>query len=116
MALKAVELGSQSGEAHYVLGRTYLELGQNERAVTELETAEKISPGSPEVHFNLAKAYIKSGLRDKARQEREIFSHLNEIAQNKVAHQGSQSYGSVHETPDSFTANTSEKADTVSPH
>jgi tetratricopeptide (TPR) repeat protein len=95
-----VQLAPDSGEAHYLLGRTYLELGQQERALHELELAKEIAPGSPEVHFNLAKAYAKAKLTEKEAQERAIFIHLNEVAQQQRASQGSQSYGGTRDTTD----------------
>jgi tetratricopeptide (TPR) repeat protein len=108
-AVKAVKLAPDSGEAHYMLGRTYLELGQEDNALRELELASKIAPSSPEVHFNLAKAYAKEKLPDKEAQERAIFIHLEEIAQQQAASRGSQSYGGTRDTTD-FSVSRSEPA------
>jgi predicted Zn-dependent protease len=108
-AVKAVKLAPDSGEAHYMLGRTYLELGQEDNALRELELASKIAPSSPEVHFNLAKAYAKEKLPDKEAQERAIFIHLEEIAQQQAASRGSQSYSGTRDTTD-FSVSQSEPA------
>src|SRR6202020_160933 len=45
-AERAVQLGPDSAEARYLLGRSYLEVGQTERALQELEAASKMAPGS----------------------------------------------------------------------
>jgi Flp pilus assembly protein TadD len=99
-AQRAVQLAPESAESHYVLGRTCLELGQDEQAVHELEWASKLAPGSPEVHFNLAKAYAKSKLPEKAEQERAIFARLNALAEQRKSRSGNQAYGGSHDAVD----------------
>jgi tetratricopeptide (TPR) repeat protein len=99
-AQRAVELGADSAEAHYLLGRSYLEVGQHEKAMQELETASKMAPGSPEVHFNLAKAYAKANLPDKAEQERATFARLNALAEVQRSRHGNQSYSGSHDKTD----------------
>ncbi len=95
-AQRAVQLSADSGEAHYLLGRAYLELRQQETAVRELEMASKLAPGSPEVHFNLAKAYTKAKLTEKAEQERAIFARLNALAEQQRSRSGNQAYSGSH--------------------
>jgi len=92
MAQRAVQLAADSGEAHYLLGRASLEMGEEEAAVRELETASKLAPGSPEVHFNLAKAYAKAKLPEKAERERAIFARLNARAEQQRSRSGMQPY------------------------
>ncbi len=99
-AQRAVELGADSAEAHYLLGRSCLEVGQREKALQELETASKMAPGSPEVHFNLAKAYAKANLPEKAEQERAAFARLNALAELQRSHHGNQSYSGSHDKTD----------------
>jgi Flp pilus assembly protein TadD len=99
-AQRAVELAPDSGEAHYLLGRSCLELGQQEKALRELETASKMAPGSPEVHFNLAKAYAKADLPEKAEQERATFARLNALAELQRSRHGNQSYSGSHDKTD----------------
>jgi tetratricopeptide (TPR) repeat protein len=99
-AQRSVQLAPDSAEAHYVLGRTYLESGPEEKAVHELEAASKITPGSPEVHFNLAKAYAKAKLPEKAGEERAIFARLNALAEQQRSLQKNQSYGGSHDAAD----------------
>jgi tetratricopeptide (TPR) repeat protein len=99
-AQRAVELASESAEAHYLLGRSWLELGQKEKALQELERASRLAPSSPEVHFNLAKAYAKANLPEKAEQERTTFARLNALAEEQRSHHGSQSYSGSHDPTD----------------
>src|SRR5258708_3302561 len=100
-AQRAVELAPDSAEAHYVLGRAYLELSRDEpasgNAVHEFEQASRLAPGSAEVHFNLAKAYAKAKFPEKAEQERAIFARLNALAEQRRSHSGNQAYGSSHD-------------------
>jgi len=83
-----VQLAPASAEAHYVLGRAYLELAREELAVRELERACELAPDSPEMHFNLARAYAKAKLSEKAEQERATFAHLNAVAEQRRRHSG----------------------------
>ena len=99
-AQRAVELASDSAEAHYLLGRSWLELSQKEKALQELERASRLAPSSPEVHFNLAKAYAKANLPEKAEQERTTFARLNALAEEQRSHHGSQSYSGSHDPTD----------------
>jgi tetratricopeptide (TPR) repeat protein len=113
-AQRAVNLAPDSAEAHYVLGRTFLELGQNESAVRELETAEKFAPGSPEIHFNLAKAYAKAKRPEKAEQERATFVRLNALAEQQRSLHGNQSYEGPRDAND-FSVTRAEPAKTTAP-
>jgi tetratricopeptide (TPR) repeat protein len=115
-ALRAVQLAPNSGQARYVLGRTYLGLGEEDRALHELQAAEKITPNSPEVHFNLVKAYAKANLPEKEREERAIFAQLNETAQQQRARRGSQSYGAAQDPNSSSVSGTESPPATADPH
>jgi len=95
-AQRAVGLAPDSAEAHYFLGRSFLELGQEDEAI-QLEIAAKLSPGSPEVHFNLAKAYAKAKQPEKAEQERAAFVRLNALAEQQRGAHGNQSYSGPRE-------------------
>jgi tetratricopeptide (TPR) repeat protein len=76
-ATKAVEMSPESFEAHYWLGRSFLEQGDIPAAIHELETARRFSPNSPKVHFNLARAYSRAERTAEAQQERAEFERLN---------------------------------------
>lgn len=103
-AQQAVKLSASSGEAHYLLGRGYLELGDDGKAVSELEAAARLSPNSPEVHFNLAKAYSKAKQAEKAEQERAIFVRLNALAEQERSQHGNQSYEGPRDSADVSTS------------
>ena len=93
LAQRAAQIAADSAEAHYLWGRASFDLGQNETAVRELESASRLSPGSPEVHFSLAKAYVRAKLPEKAEEERTIFAHLNALAEQQRSKTGNQAYG-----------------------
>jgi tetratricopeptide (TPR) repeat protein len=95
-AQRAVALAPDSAEAHYVLGRSFLDSGKWSEASQELETAVRLNPGSPEVHFNLAKAYAKLNRGEDAERERATFARLNDEIEKQRSHQGSQAYGAAH--------------------
>jgi len=91
-AKRAVQLAPESADARYVLGRTWLELGDAPQAIPELEKAVSMAADSPEPHFALARAYAKANMPDKAQQERAIFARLNALAEQERASHGDQSY------------------------
>ena len=78
-AKKAVALASDSSEARYLLGRSFLEGGDIPAAIRELETARQFSPNSPRIHFNLARAYSKAGRSTEAQESRAEFERLNAL-------------------------------------
>lgn len=82
-AQTAVSLAPDSAEAHYELGRAWLEDGEAQTAIAELEKANGIKPDNPEIHFVLARAYTKTNQPEKAEAERETFMQLKEIANQK---------------------------------
>jgi predicted Zn-dependent protease len=94
-AQHAAELGPDLAEAHYALGRVYLELKQVDAAVSQLEIAARLAPASPEVHFNLAKAYARQNQAEKAAAERAIFRRLNALAEQQRSGRGNQAYGAT---------------------
>ena len=96
-AEQAVLLAGGSAEAHYLLGRSALLVGDHSKSVRELEIACRIAPGSPEAHFNLAKAYAKVGQPERAAEERAIFIELNAVAEEQRSHSGNQAYQGPHE-------------------
>jgi tetratricopeptide (TPR) repeat protein len=76
---KAVAIAPESSEAHYWLGRSFLEGADIAAAIRELETARRFAPNSPKVHFNLARAYSKAERTAEAQQERAEFERLNTL-------------------------------------
>ena len=78
-AQTAVAMAPQSAEAHYQLGRAWLENGNAQTAIAELEKANILKPDTPEIHFALARAYSKAGQREKAAAERATFTRLKSM-------------------------------------
>jgi tetratricopeptide (TPR) repeat protein len=110
----AVQLAPESGEGHYLLGRSWLELGKTADAVKELETARGLAPNSPEVRFSLARAYAKAGQPDAAQQERAAFERLNALVQSQRSRTGSQAYGAIQNQNGIRAAEGSDQAQTES--
>jgi tetratricopeptide (TPR) repeat protein len=84
-AQEAVALHARLPLGHYVLGRILFEMGENAKAVEELETARRLAPNEPKVHFTLARAYVRAGRKAEADQARETFTRLNKIAEEAAA-------------------------------
>jgi tetratricopeptide (TPR) repeat protein len=80
----AVTMAPQSAEAHYELGRAWLENEDAQKAIVELERANGITPDSPEIHFALARAYTKANEPEKAAAERAAFVQLQALASRKA--------------------------------
>jgi len=83
-AQTAVEMAPDSAEAHYELGRAWLESGDAQKAIAELKKADSINPDTPEIHFVLARAYAKADLPEKAASERDTFMQLKALASRKT--------------------------------
>src|SRR5262245_32694516 len=80
-AEEAVKLHTRLPLGHYVLGRILFEMGENARAVEELEIARRLAPNEARVHFTLSRAYARAGRKAEADHARETFSRLNKIAE-----------------------------------
>lgn len=79
-ARTAVSADAGSVEAHYELGRAWMENGDAQKAIAELEKANGIRGDNAEIHFALAAAYAKAGQADKAAAERTEFLRLKALA------------------------------------
>jgi tetratricopeptide (TPR) repeat protein len=84
-AQEAVDLHARLPLGHYVLGRILFDMGENAKAVEELEIARRLAPNEPKVHFTLARAYARAGRKAEADQARETFARLNKIAEEAAA-------------------------------
>jgi len=76
-AEQAVDLAPKLEEAHYLLGASLLAIGDAERSVSELETAEHLNASDPRVYFALAKAYKRVHRDGDAARVREKFVQLS---------------------------------------
>jgi tetratricopeptide (TPR) repeat protein len=114
LAQQAVHLAPESAEAHYLLGRSWLELGKIADSLKELEKARGLAPNSPEVHFSLARAYTKAAQPDAAEQERAAFERLNAMVQSQRSRTGNQAYGAIQSQNGIQGADTSDQNQTGS--
>ena len=60
----AIELNATDPKAHYDLGKVEVESDDAAAAISELETATRLTPGDPAFHRELAAAY-KLALRNQ---------------------------------------------------
>jgi tetratricopeptide (TPR) repeat protein len=79
LAEKAVQIQPKSYPGRNVLGRLLLDLGQTERAITQLEEGVRLAPNSPEMHYALARAYTRAGRKQDAARARETFQRLEKM-------------------------------------
>lgn len=66
---RLVEVGGQSAEFHLILGKAYLNRGEADKAILELEAAAAANPNLPYVHFSLGVAYTKKDDSEHAEAE-----------------------------------------------
>lgn len=76
-AESAVKVEPDFFAAHNALGRALLELGETNRAITELETAARLAPNSVQTWFTLARAYQKAGRPEDVKRARDTFVKLD---------------------------------------
>ncbi|MGH9511281.1 MAG: tetratricopeptide repeat protein [Terriglobales bacterium] len=97
---KAVTLAPESAEAHYVLGRAFLEEGDAAGAIRELEAASGLAPNSPKVHFSLARAYAQANRAADADRERTEFERLNGERASQPGFKGNgEARGTIDDAP-----------------
>jgi len=77
-AEQAVSLNPQLPLGHFLLGSLLLDVGNAQRAITELEIARKGYPNEPQVFFALGRAYAAVGRREEAARARAQFLHLSQ--------------------------------------
>ena len=71
---KAVQQQSQSADANFFLGESYLQIKKGSKAVGYLNEALRLDPlGKAEAHLRLAALYKGAGMKDKAVAEYESF-------------------------------------------
>lgn len=83
LAEKAVKLNPKLPLGHYLLGSLLLETGETARAITELETAERLLPNEPKIQFALGRAYARAGRQQDAARARANFERLTKEAEAK---------------------------------
>lgn len=92
-ALEAAALAPEHFAARLALGQVMLDMNEADGAITELEAAAKLAPGSPQTHFMLARAYARVGRTADAQRARGEFTRLDQIV--RATRQGSQAVGGI---------------------
>jgi tetratricopeptide (TPR) repeat protein len=98
-AQTAVHIAPDSAEAHYQLGRAWLESGDAQKAIAELLKANSLRSNNLEIHFALARAYAKAGFAQKAAAERATFMQLKSLAASSQPSTAAQSILQLNSQP-----------------
>jgi tetratricopeptide (TPR) repeat protein len=78
--LESLKIEPLSPFVRYTLGRLYLRERQYQKAVFQLELAQKLYPQKMDVYFDLATAYARVGQSEKAATARQRFEELRQEA------------------------------------
>ena len=78
LARSAMEADPVNAEAHHLLGRVFLETGNLNGSLTELETAKKLAPDVAAVRVHLAMVYAKLGRTEEAKTESRAYLALKD--------------------------------------
>jgi len=73
----AIKLGRGGARAHVTLARLYDGNSQPQKAIEELNAAEKITPHEKDIYKSRAAIFMELGQREKALKDYEIFAKLN---------------------------------------
>ena len=84
MLRKVLEECPDFAEAHYSLGKVFLEAGNLSEAIRRLEDAVRLNPASVHAYYTLARAYQQGGRVVEARRQFALTRDLKE--KNHLAH------------------------------
>jgi tetratricopeptide (TPR) repeat protein len=76
-AEQAVQFNPHIAFAHYLLGLLYLDVDDYQKAIPQLELAEKAFPNDAKVYFALGSAYSRAGRKTEAEKARAMFQKLS---------------------------------------
>jgi Tfp pilus assembly protein PilF len=76
LLLQAERIAPNSIQVRHELGKTYFDMGQFQKARTELEAGVRIDSTSRESHYLLGRTYQRLGLTELAAQEFKITENL----------------------------------------
>ena len=77
-AEQAVELNPHVPFAHYLLGLLYLDVDNYQKAIPQLELAQKAFPNDAKIYFALGSAYSRAGRRQDAEKARATYQRLTQ--------------------------------------
>jgi tetratricopeptide (TPR) repeat protein len=81
-AEEAVQINPHVSFAHYLLGLLYLDTDNYQKAIPQLEIAQKAFPKDPKIYFALGSAYSRAGRKQEAEKARLAFQRLSEGTTN----------------------------------
>jgi tetratricopeptide (TPR) repeat protein len=87
-AEEAVALAPQLPFAHYLLGLLLLDIGNFQKAIPQLETAEHAFPQEAKLYFALSSAYAGAGRMQDAAHARAKFAQLQKEQANRPQMEG----------------------------
>jgi tetratricopeptide (TPR) repeat protein len=103
-AEEAIKLDPQLGFAHYLLGLLLLDTGNYQRALPELEIAQKSFPREARLYFALGAAYSHAGRKQDAARARSAFDRLSKqgtsstVATDQLGFRGGEKMGGEEST------------------
>jgi tetratricopeptide (TPR) repeat protein len=77
-AEQAIQLNPHIPFAHYLLGLLYLDTDNYQKAIPQLEIAQKSFPKDAKIYFALGSAYSRAGRKQEAEKARTTFQRLNQ--------------------------------------
>jgi tetratricopeptide (TPR) repeat protein len=84
-AEEVVKMNPHISFAHYLLGLLYLDVDQFQKAIPELQIAQKAFPKDAKIYFALGSAYARDGRKEDAAKARAEFIQLNKEAGGAAA-------------------------------
>lgn len=73
---EAIALRADYADAYYQLGKIYIEKGDNEKAIAQLETAVNSDANKDYIHYQLSIAYRKAGKKDDADRQLKLYQKV----------------------------------------
>lgn len=83
---KDIETFPQAVESHSLLGETYLQLKEYQKAKENFEAAIRIQPDYTKAYYGLATVCTRLGLKDESRQTQQKFKDLETVDQKAGRH------------------------------
>lgn len=74
----AIDLRNDYADAHYQLGKIYLEKGETKKAIEQLEKAASADADKDYIHYQLSIAYRKASRREDADREMKLYQKLKD--------------------------------------
>lgn len=75
---EAIRVRPDYADAHYQLGKIYLDRGETSKAISELELAARVAPATDYIRYQLSIAYRKASRKEDADRELKIYQKLKE--------------------------------------